>query len=254
MIDYDSFEEFRDPQTYDIVCDAFDEDYPVIEQWAQKLGGPLLDLACGTGRMAIHMALRGYAVTGVDIVPEMIALAREKAAARGVSVEWVVSDARTFQLQRQFPCIFMLMNAFQFLPTRADHEALFARVREHLRPDGCFIFETRNPSPRNLFNVRFPEGEQYALPDGGQLVIDAEQRYDPMTQIQHYTSHLHFHYSDGRQAEKVYRTGLRYVFPQEMEALLFYNGLSIRECYGSWAQEPLTADSPAMIYVCEHRR
>ncbi len=84
MIDYDSFEEFQDPETYDIVCDAFAEDYPFIEQWAEKLGGPLLDLACGTGRMSIHMALRGYEVTGVDIVPEMIAHAQKKAADRAV--------------------------------------------------------------------------------------------------------------------------------------------------------------------------
>jgi hypothetical protein len=46
---------------------------------------------------------------------------------------------------------------------------------------------------------------------------------------------------------------LRYVFPQEMEALLFYNGFQIRACYGNWQQEPLTAASPAMIYVCQRR-
>src|SRR5688572_29995925 len=118
MIDYDRFEEFRDPQTYDVICDDFDEDYPFIEQWARSLGGPLLDLACGTGRMAIHMASQGYQVMGVDVVPEMVALARRKAAERNVPIEWVVADARTFQLQKQFPCIFMLMNAFQFLLTR----------------------------------------------------------------------------------------------------------------------------------------
>ena len=54
----------------------------VVEQWARSLGGPLLDLACGTGRMALRMAAQGYQVTGVDIVPEMIAQARQKAAER----------------------------------------------------------------------------------------------------------------------------------------------------------------------------
>lgn len=253
MIDYDSFEEFQDPETYDIVCDAFAEDYPFIEQWAEKLGGPLLDLACGTGRMSIHMALRGYEVTGVDIVPEMIAHAQKKAADRAVSVEWVVADARSFYLQKQFPCIFMLMNAFQFLPTREDHQAMFARVHAHLLPDGCFIFETRNPSLRNLFEVRHPEGERYVTSDGGELEITSNLHYDPLTQIQHYTSHLKFLHADGQTRQRVYRTGLRYVFPQEMEALLFYNGFRIHECYGNWQQEPLRADSSAMIYVCKKR-
>ncbi|MBI1257115.1 MAG: methyltransferase domain-containing protein [Chloroflexi bacterium] len=253
MIDYDSFEEFRDPVTYDVECDAFADDFPCIEQWAQTLGGPLLDLACGTGRMSLHMAALGYTVTGVDLIPEMIAHARLKAAQRALSVEWVVADARSFQLNQQFPLIFMLMNAFQFLLTREDHEAMLARVREHLQPGGCFIFETRNPSPRNLFQVRHPEGEQFTLPDGGQLVSTEEQVYDPLTQIQHYTGTRRFTYADGQQKVKTMRVALRYVFPQEMETLLFHNGFQIRTVYGDWQQNPLTANSRAMIYVCERR-
>jgi 2-polyprenyl-3-methyl-5-hydroxy-6-metoxy-1,4-benzoquinol methylase len=253
MVDYDTYEEFRDPVTYDLECDAFDDDYPAIEQWARKTGGPLLDLACGTGRMSIHMALQGYEVTGVDLIPEMIAHGKKKAAARGVSIEFVVADARDFHLGRQYPFVFMLMNAFQFLHTRADHEAMFACVREHLEPDGYFLFETRNPSPQNLFQVMHPQGQQFTMADGGQLVVTEQQVYDPLTQLQHYTSHRRFLHSDGQQEERTMRVGLRYVFPQEMEALLHYNGFRIHTVYGSWQQAPLTADSPAMIYVCQKR-
>ena len=49
------------------------------------------------------------------------------------------------------------------------------------------------------------------------------------------------------------RVALRYVFSQEMEALLFYNGFQIRSCYGNWQQDPLIATSPSMIYVCQKR-
>jgi len=78
--------------------------------------------------------------------------------------------------------------------------------------------------------------------------------YDPITQIQHYTFHNRWLDPSGQpKEEKTLRTALRYVFPQEMEALLFYNGFQIRACYGSWQQTPLTADSPAMIYVCQKR-
>jgi|SRR5579859_802233 len=253
MIDYDSLEEFRDPETYDLEDEGYDADYHLTEQWARSLGGPLLDLGCGTGRMALRMAALGYQVTGVDITPEMIARARQKAAAQALSIEWVVADARTFQLQQQFPFIYMLENVFQFFLMRADQEAMLARVREHLLPAGCFLFETRNPSPHNLFEVHHPDPPKYTLPDGGRLVTTEEQYYDPMTQIQHYTRHLTFSHPGGQQVEKTLRTALRYVFPQEMEALLFYNRLQIRACYGNWQQEPLTAASPAMIYVCQRR-
>ncbi len=253
MIDHDNLEEFRDPQTYDLEDEGYEEDYPLTQQWVRSLGGPLLDLACGTGRMALRLAALGYQVTGVDIMPEMIAWARQKAAKQNLSIEWVVADARTFHLGKQFPFIYMLENVFQFFLTREDQEAMLARVREHLLPEGCFLFETRNPCPRNLLQVRHPDPPKYTLPDGGQLVTTEEQHYDPMTQIQHYTRHLTFLHPGGQHEEKTLRTALRYVFPQEMEALLFYNGFQICSCYGDWQQQPLTATSPSMIYVCQRR-
>ena len=253
MIDHDNLEDFREPEVYDVEDNGYEADRPLIEQWARSLGGPLLDLACGTGRMALPLAEQGYQVTGVDITPEMIGRARQKAAERGLSIEWVVADARTFQLHKQFAFIFMLANAFQFFLTRADQEGLLARARDHVQPEGCFLFETRNPSPRNLTEVRHPEAQRYTTPDGRQLVVTEQQYYDPLTQIQHYTRTLTFLRPDGQQQVQTRRVALRYVYPQEMETLLFYNGWQIRACYGNWQQEPLTAASPSMIYVCQRR-
>jgi 2-polyprenyl-3-methyl-5-hydroxy-6-metoxy-1,4-benzoquinol methylase len=252
-LEHDNFEEFRDPETFDLEDKGYYDDYPLTERWARLLGGPLLDLACGTGRMALRMAALGYQVTGVDVVPEMIERARQKAASQSASIDWVVADARSFHLQKQFSFIYMLEHPFQFLLTREDQEAMLAHVREHLRPEGCFLFDTRNPNPQNLQEVRHPEGKQLMLPDGGQLVIAEERYYDAMTQLQHYTRHLTFLHADGQREEKTLRTALRYVYPQELEALLYYNGFQIRTLYGDWRQEPLTAASPEMICVCERR-
>ena len=84
-------------------------------------------------------------------------------------------------------------------------------------------------------------------------MVTEQQHYDPMTQIQHYTRHLTFLQPGGKREEKTLRVALRYVFPQEMEALLFYNGFQVRSRYGNWQQDPLTATSPSMIYVCQRR-
>lgn len=253
MLDYDPLEGYKDAQAYDLEDAGYDADVPLTMQLAHAFGGPVLDLACGTGTMALRLAAQGYQVTGVDIVPEMIAWASQKAAVQGATVEWLVADARSFQLNKQFPFIYMLGNAFQHFLTRADHEALLARVREHLRPDGCFMFGTRNPIPKTLFQPRFAEPQTYTQDDGTQLIANEHPEYDPITQIQHWTFHNRWIAPSAEEREETLRTALRYVFPQEMESLLFYNGFRIQSCYGAWDQSPLTAASTYMIYVCQHR-
>jgi len=128
-----------------------------------------------------------------------------------------------------------------------------ARVLEHLGPSGIFLFETRNPSPRNLFGLFHPEPQTVNAADGRTLVITEEQRYEPLTQIQHYTSHYRWSDPGGETSEKTKRVALRYVYPQEIETLLHYNGLEIQASYGGWQQEPLTAASREMIYACRRR-
>jgi 2-polyprenyl-3-methyl-5-hydroxy-6-metoxy-1,4-benzoquinol methylase len=253
LLDYDPLEGYKDAQAYDLEDGGFDADVPLTMQLANEFGSPILDIACGTGTMALRLAAQGYQVTGVDIVPEMIAWASQKATQDSAAVEWVVADARDFHLNKQFSFIYMIGNAFQHFLTRTDHEALFARVHEHLHPEGCFMFVTRNPSARNLLEARFTEPQQYKQDDGTLLTATEKQHYDSITQIQHYTFHNLWVDPEGKQREETFRTALRYVFPQEMEALLHYNGFKIRDCYGSWGLEPLSAESRSMIYVCQKR-
>jgi 2-polyprenyl-3-methyl-5-hydroxy-6-metoxy-1,4-benzoquinol methylase len=120
MIDHDNLEEFRNPHTFDLEDEGYEEDWQLAEQWARILGGPQLDLACGTGRMALHLAAQGYQVTGVDITPEMIEWARHKATKQTITIDWVVADARMFQFQKQFSFIYMLENVFQFFYAHAS--------------------------------------------------------------------------------------------------------------------------------------
>jgi len=191
-IDHDNLEEFQDPQSYDVEVELIsgpDVDLALVEELAYTKGGPLLDLACGTGRIALRLAKQGYQVTGVDISAAMIEWGRHKASQRGISMEWVVADARSFQLQKHFSLIYMLGNAFQLFLTRSDQEAMLERVWEHLLPEGCFLFGTRNPSRYNLFEWGKSEQNTYTAPDGKQVVVTSDQQYDHLTQIQHHTFH-----------------------------------------------------------------
>jgi SAM-dependent methyltransferase len=246
-------EEFADPHTYDIEA-SDDTGVAFYAALAQEAGGPVLEIACGTGRVTIPIARLGFAVTGLDIVPGMLELARRKAA--DLPIRWIEGDARTFDLGAPFRLIFVTGNAFQAFVTRADQEALLARVRAHLHDDGLFAFETRNPRWTDLETRDAEEDSQYYTDlhrrSGRDVRVSRTQVYDHVAQILHWTAYRRWH-EDGAERTRITHTALRYTFPQELAALLHYNGFTlIRQC-GDWNGEQLTATSPSIISVCHKR-
>jgi SAM-dependent methyltransferase len=268
LIDHDNLEEFGDAVTYDIE-DPSDTGTAFYTALSEETGGPVLEIACGTGRVCIPIARLGFPVTGVDIVPGMLAQARHKSA--GFPTRWVEGDARTFDLGEQFRLIFLTGNAFQAFLTRSDQEALLERVHAHLHKDGLFAFETRNPrwahlvpTDPNRLAERAPEEGLFAFletrdqeEDGGTYTDtrgrvvrrSRTQRYDHVAQILHWTTYRRWHEDDQEQT-KATRIAVRFTFPQELQALLHYNGFTIIRQYGDWNLEPLTAASPSIIVVC----
>lgn len=151
-------------------------------------------------------------------------------------------------------------NAFQEFRTRRDQEALLGTVRRHLAQGGLFGFETRFPRASDLLTPAALAGEwseetvwrRYENARGQAVTVSTVQHYDAVRQLVEYVIHQRLH-EDGCAEVRTERTILRFVYPQEMEALLHYNGLVIREVYGDWDCRPLSGGSPRMIYVCRLR-
>lgn len=274
MIDHDNLEEFGDPHTYDIEDDS-DTGIAFYTALAQETGGPVLEVACGTGRVSIPIARLGFQVTGLDIVPGMLELARSKSA--GLTTRWVEGDARAFDLGEQFRLVFLTGNAFQAFLTRSDQEALLARVLAHLHDDGLFAFETRNPRWANreradqeaqpgsgraqhsegLFALLETRDEEedwrtYTDSSGREVRVSKTQTYDHVAQVLHWTTYRRWREGDQEQTRTT-RIAVRFTFPQELAALLHYNGFAILRQYGDWNLEPLTAASRSIIVVCHKR-
>lgn len=263
-IDHDNLEEFADSASYDRE-DRSDTGVAFYAALARETGGPVLEIACGTGRVAVPISRQGFAVTGLDVVPGILEVARGKAA--GLPARWVEGDARDFDLGERFQLVFLTGNAFQAFLTNVDQEALLRRVRAHLHGDGLFAFETRNPrwgtrwdrgeDRHGLFvdlETRAEEEAWLSLVDaGGREVRVFETRtYDHVAQILHWTTHRRWR--EGEERTKTTRIALRYTFPQELASLLHHNGLTIARQYGDWDGEPLTATSPSIITVCRKDR
>ena len=208
MIDHNNLEEFADPHGYDIE-DSSDTGVAFYTALAQETGGPVLEIACGTGRVSIPIARLGFNVTGLDLVPGMLERARAKSG--DLPTRWVEGDARTFDLGEHFRLIFMTGNAFQAFLTGADQEALLRQARAHLHDEGLFAFETRNPRWATLetrdehyeglfanLETRAEEQEWQGYTDGHgrEVRVSRTQVYDRVAQILHWTTYRRWREGD----------------------------------------------------------
>jgi SAM-dependent methyltransferase len=122
---------------HDVECGGYEADLPLWEQLAAAAGEPVLDLGCGTGRVALHLAQAGYEVTGLDREPEFIGELRSRAGSLPCQGE--VGDARDFDLDRRdFALILAPMQLLQLFSGPTERIACLESVAAHLSPGGVF--------------------------------------------------------------------------------------------------------------------
>jgi hypothetical protein len=127
-------------------------------------------------------------------------------------------------------------------------------VRRHLAPNGIFAFETRNPSGHDLTNQPEEEFDQrYTSVDGYPISVSFTQAYDPIAQVMYWTSYRRWN-DGGHENTKETHIACRFTHPQELEALLHYNGFEIIEQYGDWNKAALSASSLSIISICKAQR
>ncbi len=213
---------------------------------ARATGGPVLELACGTGRVSIPLAEAGFDVTGLDLSPHMLKIARSKSSA----VSWVRGDMERFDLRRKFRLIVIPFRAFQHLMTPDAQRRCLARVRAHLARGGRFIV--------NLFDPRL----EYCLPEGHRApqkrprvrdprtgrwwtVQVTDRRNDPLTQVLRETW-------TWREGLRVWREilQLRWTYRWEMEYLLRLSGFRPLACHGDF-RGGRARYGAEQIWVCE---
>jgi ubiquinone/menaquinone biosynthesis C-methylase UbiE len=118
-------------------------------QLARGIGGPVLEVACGTGRIALALAERGFGVTGVDISDGMLAIAQRKRAALPAAARdrltLVAQDMCVLNLGRRFGCVVVAFRSFQHLLTVDLQHAALAAIRRHLAPNGRLALHLFDP-------------------------------------------------------------------------------------------------------------
>lgn len=232
--DDDALQIYDDARLYDLIAPPAGEAAAFYLDLARRAGGPVLELACGTGRVLGVLADAGVEAWGLDLSPPMLAAARR--AHPGLQLHF--GDMRAFELGARFGLIYVTFNSLLHLHSRSDFEGLFASVARHLAPGGLFAFDVFKPELRIL--VRQP-GERYVVLEvddpavGGTLRIEETTDFDRL----HQSSRTTWYWSwPGRKDARVDPLNLRILFPEELLALLHYNGFEVVERYGDFDRRP----------------
>jgi len=145
---------------HDVECGFYTADFPLWRELAQQRGDPILDIGCGTGRVALELAAAGHEVVGVDADRLLVTALNERAAAARLPASALVADARSFTLERRFACVIVPMQVAQLVGGPAGRETMLATLARHLEPGGVIALALADP-----FDAVEPGDAQPPLPD-----------------------------------------------------------------------------------------
>ncbi len=222
-------------------------------------GCPLLEYGCGNGRITIPTARAGLDILGVDQAAPMLKDLKRRLQSEDPGVQQRVrtrrGDMRSVKINETFGLVTCTFNTFLHLYDRPSVERYLARVHQHLKPTGRFVFDVSLPDPEEL--ARDPK-RAYGTPrfrhaTTGQVVRYGERfDYDDMRQVLFVA--MEFEPRDAPDEKWMTPLAHRQFFPQELEALLHYNGFAIEAIDADFQELPPTNDSAALIYHCKARR
>jgi SAM-dependent methyltransferase len=235
------------------------EFYREMSSGVQDHDGAVLEIACGTGRVALRLAEGGTDVVGLDCSPQMLAVARRKSAG-APHVRWVQADMCAFDLGETFNLVIVPGHAFQNLNTPQDQVACLACIRRHLRPGGTLIVHLDHQNiawlggPVGDKGGRFEPAERFLHPRTGQQVRTSRAwSYQPASQTAICQTTWEVLGLDGQVVDTYRRDPIRLhcAFRLEIEHLLARVGLAVEAVYGDFYRRPLKDGSSEMIWVAK---
>lgn len=203
----------------------------------------VLDMGCGTGRLACALGVGGHRATGAEPAPAMLEVARGWPGADRVT--WVLSDAASLDLDTRFDLIVMTGHVFQVFLDDDDVVGALSNLRRHLAPEGRIAFETRNPDVREWRDWT-PDRTREILDVPGVGRVDVH--YDIADEDgQLVTFETHFRFASGE--THVAPHTLRFMGRDDLERLIEAAGIVPLAWYGDWDRSTMTPESPEIIVV-----
>ena len=242
---------------YDWEHAAFEDDVAMYLGFAKRTGGPVLELACGTGRLLLPLLREGIRAVGVDSSGPMLEVARRAAARAGLAgqAELHQADVRELALDERFRLAFIALDSFGLLRHRSDQLAALARTRRHLVPGGLLVLDVANG------NLRGGEARDELLlqhlgvdPESGRPLSKWTARSTDLAgQVDRFTYFYDVVREDSTVARHTAELELRYFGRFELELLLERADFAVEALYGSYDLAPFTSESERLIAVAVKR-
>ena len=202
---------------YESECDLLES---AFDQFTDDEISSILDLGCGTGNHSLRLAERGYDVEGVDISPEMLSEASNKARAMGISPAFTQGDVRDVRLDKRFDAVILMFAVIGYQLTNEDLDATLATAASHLRPGGLLIFD-----------AWYGPGVIVSPPGDGSRVIETadgplQRKVSGSLDVRRHRATVRYDLSvNGHETTEVHE--IRYLFPMEIERLLATSGFEM---------------------------
>ena len=204
-------------------------------------GGPVLELAIGTGRIALPLAATGVRVDGVDFSEPMVARLRSKPG--GADLDVRVGDMTEVAFEGTYRLVYLVYNTLYNLLTQEGQVRCFANAARHLGDGGVFVVEAMTPwYLHRLRDGQYVDAERI---EKGAVTLDVG-RHDPIEQLLD-ESHVTISANGIRVAPIV----TRYAYPSELDLMARLAGLRLRSRHGGWLGEPFTKESWRHVSVWE---
>jgi len=202
-------------------------------------GGPALELAVGTGRIALPLASRGIRVDGIDFSPAMVARLRAKPGGDQIAV--TMGDFAAVPVSGAYRLIYVVFNTLFNLLTQDDQVRCFENVAAHLSAEGAFVVEAFVPAfLHRLRDDQYVDAEAVGV---DQVRLDVG-RHDPVLQRLDES-----HVTLSRDGMRLNPIVTRYAWPSELDLMARIAGLRLKQRWGGWNREPYTAASSLHVSV-----
>ena len=247
---YGNFSEF-----YDLYVGEFLDDLPMYEKYAAQVGGSILEIGAGSGRLTIPLAQKGFDVTATDVSPTMLAILNDRLAELPAEVsdrvQVIQADVCELDLGAKFGLVMVPYYVFNYLLTPESQNQALERMRAHLTDSGLVVIDAFIPMSR----LNTPEGTPIQRPEvvdpatGNRIRSWNTFRLDIENNMEHRFQRFEIETPDGEMRIKEFTVERRYTLADDLVRLFGSHGFEALDVFTGYNGETPEPDSEQLVYV-----